>query len=246
KTVDNATPQPGVDNATFTITVTNGGSSTATGVTATDTLPAGLNFVSGTGPTGAALTANGQVVDVSVGTLAAGTSATFTVVASVTAGTTNTLSNTVVVATPLTETNANNNTATSDVTPSLSSISGTVFVDANNNGIQDTGENPIAGVTLNLTGTDVNNNTVNQTVVTDASGNYNFPNLAAGTYTVTQTQPANFDDGIDTPGTGATGNVDTTVNDQFTFDLGPGVAAPDFDFAEVNEPFSKRRFLASS
>ncbi len=82
----------------------------------------------------------------------------------------------------------------------LSSISGTVFQDDNNDGVQGPGEEPIAGVEIILTGTDVDGNPVEITTFTDANGEFSFDDLTAGNYTVTQVQPAGFDDGIDTPG----------------------------------------------
>ena len=77
-----------------------------------------------------------------------------------------------------------------------SSISGTVFEDANGNGIQDAGEAGIAGVEVTLVGEDINGNAVELTVLTDANGNYSFDGLVAGTYSVFQVQPEGFDDGV--------------------------------------------------
>ncbi|PSB17060.1 hypothetical protein C7B65_19810 [Phormidesmis priestleyi ULC007] len=71
-------------------------------------------------------------------------------------------------------------------------IGDTVFNDLNGNGIQDPGETGVTRVTLTLSGTDTNNNPVNQTVVTNAAGNYQFTALNPGTYTVTATPPAGF------------------------------------------------------
>lgn len=69
------------------------------------------------------------------------------------------------------------------------SIGSTVFYDYNDNGIQDAGESGIAGVTVNLyadtDGDEVpDTDDVNDTVVTDANGNYFFGNLASGNYVV--------------------------------------------------------------
>jgi uncharacterized repeat protein (TIGR01451 family) len=81
-----------------------------------------------------------------------------------------------------------------------SQVSGTVFQDNNNDGIQDAGEAGIAGVTVTLTGTDVYGNAVSLTTVTDANGSYLFDGLVAGTYSIVQTQPEGFVDGIDNSG----------------------------------------------
>lgn len=234
---------------TYTITVTNSGTSTATSVTATDTLPAGVTFVSGTGPSGA-LTANGQTVNVDVGSLAAGASETFTILASINNNASGDLVNNVSVATPLTETDATNNTAqaTTTVDPVLSTISGVSYVDSNNNGVQDAGEQGIAGVTLTLTGTDLQGGTINRTVTTDNDGAYLFDQLPAGTYAITQTQPTQYLDGRDTAGTidGAASNA-TVGNDEISqILLGSDVDAIMFNFGELDLPFSKRRFLAST
>lgn len=69
------------------------------------------------------------------------------------------------------------------------SIGDFVFNDTNGNGIQDAGETGIAGV--NVTLTYPNGTTVFTT--TNATGNYNFPNLPPGTtYSVSFTTPAGY------------------------------------------------------
>ncbi len=80
QTVDTAAPSVG-DTVTFTVTVSNGGPSPATGVVVTDALPAGLTFVEAT-PSLGTYTAPTWTV----GTLSeTGTPATLTLVATVTA-----------------------------------------------------------------------------------------------------------------------------------------------------------------
>ncbi|MGL4424027.1 MAG: SdrD B-like domain-containing protein, partial [Gemmataceae bacterium] len=69
------------------------------------------------------------------------------------------------------------------------SLGNFVWNDANNNGVFDAGESPLAGVTLTLT--DSRGTTVG-TTTTDANGNYNFTGLQAGTYTVTVTTRPQF------------------------------------------------------
>lgn len=104
----------------------------------------------------------------------------------------------------------------------VSSISGTVLVD--------TGA-PIEGVVIELTGTDADGNAVTLSTTTDANGDYSFTGLAAGTYTITETQPADFIDGADT--VGSVGG-DDSANDVFSnIVLGAGVDAVDYDFEET-------------
>jgi hypothetical protein len=68
-------------------------------------------------------------------------------------------------------------------------LSGSVYLDANNDGIRQGGESGIAGVVVTLTGTDAAGNNVTRTATTDAAGNYSFTDLLAagpGGYTVTE------------------------------------------------------------
>jgi uncharacterized repeat protein (TIGR01451 family) len=110
------------------------------------------------------------------------------------------------------------------------SVSGVVFDDADGDGIQDPGEPGIAGVTVTLTGTDDLGNPVNTPAITDGSGGYTFANLRPGTYTVTETQPAGFLDGIDNAGTAA----GTVGNDNVSgIVLAPGQIATGYTFAET-------------
>ena len=85
----------------------------------------------------------------------------------------------------------------------LGSITGTVFNDLNNDGIQQPGEPGIAGVTMKLSGKKADGTPVTQEVTTDANGKYVFRDLfasdAAG-YSVTEVQPTQFDNGIPVDG----------------------------------------------
>lgn len=119
-------------------------------------------------------------------------------------------------------------------------ISGSVYVDANNNGVRDSGEAPIAGVNVRLTGTDVDGKAVDRSIVTGADGSYVFAGLTkagAGGYTLTETQPNGYIDGKSVPGmvNGAPCAACTTgtrnVNGNVPFD--PAQTFSQFDFPEL-------------
>ncbi len=86
-------------------------------------------------------------------------------------------------------------------------LAGFAYCDSNTNGMKDAGEGGLAGVTITLTGTSVMG-AVNLTMQTGADGSYVFNNLAPGTYTLTETQPAGYGDGLDKAGSlgGTVGN----------------------------------------
>ena len=98
------------------------------------------------------------------------------------------------------------------------SLAGSVYEDLNNDGVFDAGEPGIAGVDVTLTGTDDLGNAVDVTVQTDVDGNYVFTDLRpadASGYTITETQPAGFLDGIDTAGTLGGDVTSTTLSWRF-------------------------------
>jgi hypothetical protein len=126
----------------------------------------------------------------------------------------------------------------------LSSIAGSVYVDSDNDGQKDTGEAPISGVVIVLSGTDAQGSAVQLQTTTAANGTYSFANLRRGTYKLTQQQPVNYLDGKDTAGSLP---ANTTVNDEFSnIQLPAGTAAVDYLFGERTVTFSKRRFLSSA
>lgn len=77
-----------------------------------------------------------------------------------------------------------------------------VWLDANANGVQDTGEAGVAGVTVQLSGTDAFGQAVTRTTTTasdnpattgvDEAGSYLFSRLVPGTYTVTFVLPSGY------------------------------------------------------
>lgn len=119
-----------------------------------------------------------------------------------------------------------------------SSISGRVFLDQNNNGIQNGADTAISGVTIELLD---NAGTVITTTTTDASGDYSFTNLNPGTYSVREpTQPTDTSNGqtvagtVGNGGTAGTGTAAGVVPSQInTIVLPPNTAANDNNFAEL-------------
>ena len=243
KTVNAATAQTG-SQLTYTITVNNSdGPSPAEAVTAVDTLPSGVTFVSGVGPNGEALTAAGQTVTVNGGTLAAtgtGSSFQFTIVAEVNTGVTADQVNTVTVSTSTAETSTADNSAsaTTAIDQAINELSGTIFRDFNNDGILNGIDTAIEGVEVLLTGGDLP--AAGRSAFTDADGDFLFDDLVAGTFNVQRlTTPEFFNDGLETAGTGATPAdlVDETI-EVIVGGTSP-TSAPDNDFALV--PFISYR-----
>ena len=108
-----------------------------------------------------------------------------------------------------------------DFVETTASLAGSVLTDEGD---------AIEGVTITLTGTDINGDPVSETTTTDDFGNYVFEDLLAGEYTVTETQPDGFDDETDV--VGSEGGV--LANDEISaIPLGAGVDATDYDFVEI-------------
>ncbi len=111
----------------------------------------------------------------------------------------------------------------------LGRISGSVYIDADDDGIRDPNESGISGTTITLIGTDANGNPIRRTTITDSNGNYAFTDLPIGTYTVVETQPLNHGDGRDTIGSAG----GTLINDQASgIILTAGGDATAYDFGE--------------
>ena len=112
------------------------------------------------------------------------------------------------------------------------SLSGFVYVDANNNGVFDQGETPISGAQLTLL--DDKGDSTGLTATTDDSGFYLFDSLAPGTYAVAEAQPAGYYDGLD-----AAGSAGGTAHNPPPGDLIDGItlvggtAAKHYDFGEL-------------
>jgi len=213
------------DETTFTISVVNQGPDDATGVEVTDTLPAGLTYVSDNAG-GAYNSATGVWT---IGNLAVGDSVSMDFVVTV---------DDIGVFTNVAEVTAANE-QDSDSVPgdgqgddwddavvtsiaivqASSTIGDYVWYDVNGDKVQDSTEDPVAGVTVRLT-----NQATNEvlTQVTNANGRYLFSGLDAGTYVVEvlkSTLPDNY--GLTTVGTYTV----TVLDDESFLDADFGIIA---------------------
>ncbi|MEZ6117031.1 MAG: SdrD B-like domain-containing protein [Pirellulaceae bacterium] len=112
---------------------------------------------------------------------------------------------------------------------------GFAYIDANNNGVKDPGEPGLSGVQINLTGVgnDIFGNPIpSRTEFTDGQGFYQFTSIPPGTYTITEVQPAGFQDGQEQNGTPAAASV---INDSFVaIPLINTTSGGDYNFGELS------------
>lgn len=80
------------------------------------------------------------------------------------------------------------------------SLSGVVFEDLDNDGVQDTGEKGLQGAVITLTG-ETDNGPVSRTAITGIDGKYSFVGLAPGLYTLEKSYESCHEDGLAIAGT---------------------------------------------
>lgn len=114
----------------------------------------------------------------------------------------------------------------------LGSLAGSVYFDADNNGVRNDGEQGIGGVYITLSGIDDRGNEVHLTTITDSSGNYSFVLLRPGLYNLTESQPEGYVDGAESLGSlgGEVGEDLFSNIELFANQFGVG-----YDFGEIDE-----------
>ncbi len=108
----------------------------------------------------------------------------------------------------------------------ISSISGNVTEDSDGDGMGDT---PIVGVVLELLDSDGN---VVQTTMTDGGGNYLFTDVAPGAYTISEQQPAGYDDVTEFDGGDDADHADNGIINNIPVTLDEGENDTGNDFVE--------------
>ncbi len=120
-------------------------------------------------------------------------------------------------------------------------VAGTVYVDLNANGVLDSGETGIAGVTMTLTGTNGLGQPITATTTTAANGTYSFTTdsnghvLVPGTYQIAETPPSGYLQGLNTVGTmnGTTDGTLVPVNQIGSIALTSGQSGINYNFGWV-------------
>ena len=116
------------------------------------------------------------------------------------------------------------------------SLTGSVFVDANENGIFQPTETGLAGVAVTLKAT-TSIGTITLTRDTAADGSYSFKGLPAGTYTLTETEPSGYlttANMVGTVGGTTDGTLATPTTDTMTkIVLAGGNSGVNYNFGEL-------------
>ena len=126
-----------------------------------------------------------------------------------------------------------NGSGAGTVTINANALTGSAYIDANNNGVRDGGESGISGVTVNLSGIDHLGNPVSATLMTDGTGAYVFDNLRPGTYTIVETQPSSYLDGRDALGTPFAGTLANDAFNSISIPLGSNTVGVNDNFGEI-------------
>jgi uncharacterized repeat protein (TIGR01451 family) len=124
-----------------------------------------------------------------------------------------------------------NLTSQSNVTVNASTLAGQVFLDANQDGVNQFGDFGMGQVLVTLTGVDHLGQTIERTTATDSAGQYSFAGLRPGTYRLVQVQPANISDGRDYAGSFG-GQVTDDLIDSIVIPRGARSIVSGYNFTE--------------
>jgi cyclophilin family peptidyl-prolyl cis-trans isomerase len=119
------------------------------------------------------------------------------------------------------------------ITAGTGSLAGTIYFDANNNGIKDAGDTGLAGILVTMTGISDQGASLYFTTTTNASGGYKFAGLRAGTYTIsTPNLPAKYVAGMDHAG--SLGGFLIRNSQIADITIGTGQAGTGYNFGELH------------
>lgn len=110
-------------------------------------------------------------------------------------------------------------------------LKGSVYHDANDNGLFETGEKGLKNITVTITGIDDMGNKVNRSVKTDAYGNYKFSGLQSGNYSIKVTTPNGYKAGKSTAGSLGGGTLPNLICPIHI--TGCGVTTTGYNFGEL-------------
>lgn len=244
KTNNQISVLPG-EQITYDIVVTNNGPNPVAGAAVQDSFPPELDNVAYTSEASGDASGNtngvGDINDLL--NLGVDGSVIYTVQASVADDAFGTLSNTATVSEPddVVELDPSNNssTDTDPIQQRLSSVSGSVYLDLDFDGLSGVGEPGIEGVEVVLE--DADRNEIERTT-TDEAGLYEFDPLAAGPYFLREVQPNDYRDGFES----VTGDIGVVVaSDLFFVNLADNDDATGLNFGDFPLQPSKRELLAS-
>ena len=122
-----------------------------------------------------------------------------------------------------------------------SSLAGRIYLDLDSSGAFSAGDTPLVGQTVTLSGTLASGGNIcaflsslsparSCVLTTDANGEYVITDLPAGTYTLTETQPAGYLDGPETVGSAGGSAASSSIS---AISLGAGVLGVDYNFGEI-------------
>jgi hypothetical protein len=129
------------------------------------------------------------------------------------------------------------------------SLSGFVYNDVNDDGVYDSGDVPITGVVITLTGTSTGGAAITISHTTDASGYYSFTGLQPGTYKLTESQPTGYLEDTNNVGTvnGVTdGSLTSTVDVMSTITLASCNDGINYNFGELKQGSSLVKNMAAT